>query len=179
MQPGIRSEDAVIRLISTQQEWQEAEGLFLAVAREKHWIVPENLSAYDPQSRRWVLTRNGILTGALQLTIDGDHGLPFESVWPELAYQKRSFSACGEIVWLIMNPSAPRHHSDFLSLSREMFRFCGQTGIPYLFTCVTERRRRQYVRCGCPLTILGPERLHWGYPSFPLGVDVAAVNTVS
>lgn len=174
MRQPYRRGKALVGRLTTKKELSVLQRLFDEAAKKKGWVVPSDFSAFDAQSVWWAAHVNDMLVGGIQLTLGGHTELPFEHVWPDYAHLKRP--SCGEITLLAMRDGNAHPLNHFLLLSIELFRYCDLNKITYLFTAITDVRRRQYRALGCPFIRLTPERIHWGYPSYLLGVSIEAVK---
>lgn len=162
-----------VGLLDTEDEKANLEELFRVITAKKKWGVPPDLGKFYPQSVQWGVYIHRELIGGAMITSGGKHGLPYEHVWPDFTNVAERESKCGEITYFVINRQPESTLQYLITLIASMAAYCEHVGIEYLFTCITERRARQYRALGFPWRVLGPTQTHWDYPSNLLVLSLA------
>jgi len=167
--------EACVVRFDTLEEAEPLLGLFESIIQEQGWKPGTQLRAYPTSAVYFGLELNGSIVGGLQLvTGNADEGLPCLSVWPELALQGRSDVV--DIALLAIDPKQRGQQNLFWLLCIEMWRYCRDRQINFLWVEVTPQKLHLYRRLGWPLEIAGPLRKHWGEECYPCVMTTEAVN---
>lgn len=160
---------------ASQNEAEPLLSFFENIAQEQDWKPSDQLRAYPLTSVSFGLEVDGKLAGGLQL-IHGNEieSLPCLTVWPELELQGRTDVA--DIALLAIDPAQRGKQDLFWLLCVEMWRYCRDNQIDYLWAEVTPANLRLYRRLGWPLQIAGPLREHWGEECYPCCMTLDAAK---
>lgn len=183
------------RTIATEQSWQPGNDLNATSPYAEFARFFVALRSGDSGEE------NGTpeIAGALYLVRgNSTNTLPTRSVWPEIDFGGRT-----DIADVFLLALAPKFRGGGLGLVRVgdsdggnrisgdgpikalpvfwqlcvgMWQWCHVEGIHELCGIATPRSTLLYRRLGWPLSIVGPERSHWGEPCVPFLLSVSAVH---
>jgi hypothetical protein len=157
--------------------------LFRGIADEQGWQSGDDLSfpsRYDPFTVYFGLYVGDSLVGGLHVVRGNSSDLlPTRSVWPEIGFAGRTGVA--DVFLLALTPAVrarqpAANYPLFWSLGIALWQWCQREGIHELCGIATPRSAALYRRLGWPLSIIGPERNHWGEPCVPFLLSVSAVH---